>query len=267
MTTHKEHFNSLDHLTATLASRPEFKGQHRESRCTASEHWEPLGYDKAAAIAATGGYDPDTAAGITQQDIDMFAEAQQVEAQDWALAPAGVMPCIPAYLAGEPCNMWNPTEAAYTPARVLRINAVMICTADIDAATMRRRGLAILSAIDAAERQNIRVELVASFPSLTSRGRPSAIMTVMVKEAHDTYTPAAVAFLGGNLAAGRRIGFAWLESLPEYTDICADGYGDGHRYTDPTADVFIPYVNTNSPWETDKKAAATVAALFKEAAQ
>lgn len=80
----------------------------------------------------------------------------------WDVAPVGVFPCIPAYAAGVPEDMFLPSEDAPPVSQpIIRIAINMSGGAHIESREFVNRGAALVTLIDRIQLSGRRVELIA----------------------------------------------------------------------------------------------------------
>jgi hypothetical protein len=82
-----------------------------------------------------------------QEFIDRIqASLPETATHRWALEHVGAFPCVPAFLSGEPENMWAPADMP-TETAPIRIYASVCCSCSVDWEAMQRRGAAILALV------------------------------------------------------------------------------------------------------------------------
>lgn len=170
---------------------------------------------------------------------------------------------IGAYLAGEPeCMGYFTTREVDRPVCHIVLNGIF--SSGITTSQIERRGAACLALIDALERSGRRCEVTLSV--ITGPGNPLEAR-VTLKRADDQLNPGLLAFALCHPAASRRIGFSWLETLPESVRA---GHGVPGNYgrvvdTDQQGDIYFAGALYSEPqWSDDASAEAWVLEQLRE---
>ena len=125
-------------------------------------------------------------------------------------AVAGVLPDVPAFLAGDPESMWRPTneESLNTPTHCTI--AIPTCySAAVDAETAFNRGVAIAAIIDALENVGVRVQVYTY--GAGHMGGVTVIQRFIVKEHAQILDVDDLLFTVAHPSMLRRINHALLE--------------------------------------------------------
>jgi hypothetical protein len=185
----------------------------------------------------------------------------------WDSAPVGAFPCIPAYAAGAPEDMFTQSEDAPPVSRpIVRITVNMMISAAIDASHIRNRGAAIVTLIDRIQLSGRRVELVASMHSI--RGNNRYMWNVTVKRPEEPIDMDRIGLSFATPMMYRRFFFRVMEfSTPEYVS----GYGTPDNFEDDLKDshLSLPSILSTTyenEYSTPERAAAHIAKLWKAAA-
>ena len=114
------------------------------------ESWTGETFSESLRLASSGGTEahvPAAEAMLSQ----IHASLPETAARRWVLDHAGAFPCVPAYLAGEPENMW---AAADMPADTspVRIFVCSTSSAGVSHHDLQRRGCAALALVMLASR-------------------------------------------------------------------------------------------------------------------
>ena len=181
----------------------------------------------------------------------------------WDTAPVGAFPCIPAYAAGAPEDMFTPSEDAPPVSRpIVRITANMMISAGIDASHIRNRGAAIVTLIDRIQLSGRRVELVASMHC--TQGNNRYIWNVTVKRPEEPIDMDRIGLAFATPIMLRRFFFRVIEfTAPRHVW----GYGFPQDFKEEFSGyhLTIPKIS-GYEYSTQDKATATVAKLWEKAA-
>lgn len=101
--------------------------------------------------------DPGMVADYRDQ-IDFNVAQGDHETAEWCLSVAGSSPCVPAALMGNPYSMRRRVKRERIT-RTVRVYVSLVCSAGIPAASMIKRGAAILALIESLQIQGVHVEL------------------------------------------------------------------------------------------------------------
>ena len=236
--------------------------QHRLCARFSTDHssnadWDlRTNFDDALKMASEGGLWEQGAKDLMKSHIEMAAMKDgRVSSDDYSVV--GHTLDIGAYLANQP-DCWigeGEDESVSNP--IITIGVQCGRSGGCTSGPIMNRGAAILSVIDSLESQNHRVELSALWCNQGS-GATTNFRTV-VKAAHDSWSPAAVAFALCHPAFNRRLMFNVAETFGELNEFTSNGYGVGlHDCLEDEFDLFIPWQSGDGPFRTAAKALATV---------
>lgn len=230
---------------------------------TATADWDlRTGFDNALKMASDGGLWDKGAKDLMKSHIEMAAiKDGRVSSDDYSVV--GHTLDIGAYLANQP-DCWigeGEDDSVSKPVVTIGVQCGRsgVCTSG----PIMNRGAAILSVIDSLEDQGHRVELSALWCNVGS-GATTNFRTV-VKAAHDSWSPAAVAFALCHPAFNRRLMFYVAETFGELDEFTS-GYGVGLRDgLEDDFDLFIPWQNGDAQFRSAAKALATVQSAANDA--
>jgi hypothetical protein len=184
----------------------------------------------------------------------------------WEYAPVGAFPCIPAYAAGVPEDMFVPLDdGAANSKPIVRIAVNVVCSAWVDAQDIINRGAAVVALIDKIQSEGQRVELIA-FCHIGGRRNDRIIASVTVKRPEEPIDMDRVAFALAHPSMLRRCFFRVVEFLYPYH---LDGYGRCAHFDDVLkgSDLNLRAIGTDRDTYGDRdQAIAKVQELWNEAA-
>ena len=181
----------------------------------------------------------------------------------WDVAPVGAFPCIPAYAAGVPEDMFIQSETAPTSATpIVRIAVNMSASAMIDADYIVNRGAAIVTLIDRIQSTGRRVELVA-FQHCTS-DKTKYAWSVTVKRPEEPVNIDRIGLAFATPIMLRRFFFRVMEFM---TPRVVFGYGYPTHFEDECSKfhLTIPHIQGRD-YRTPDAANRTVQSLWEKAA-
>lgn len=269
-TTLVDRFESVSDLARYLDTTPRAPGAGNSAeRNSASAGWDfDFGLRGMLDCARTGGSWQQGADQIVRARIEIERASATARAVEPVRRVAGHSPCVQSYLAGIPEAMWAADDESPTrKGRVLRVGVMSLCSAGCSAESVMYRGAAALGCIDQLEAEGYRIELVTIVASM--RGKVARHWDVVVKQAQDDYSPAAVAFALAHPGFSRRLGFRLMETDRASNKVTESSYGsmtDLCRFDPAGFDVFIPSfsVTDASQCETAEGAAAYMGGIFQQ---
>ena len=166
---------------------------------------------------------------------------------DWTFDVAGSIPNVPLYISGEPANMQYLEPKPNRPLCKVLIEGG--CSGGTESEAIFNRGVALLSAIQALERQGVAVELqyMSSCQSSTRAGFQNWLITFPIIAMGQGLDLDRVAFCLANPGMLRRVVFACQERSPKLlgqTDGYGYGEGSSRGFILPGFDIHIPRINT-----------------------
>lgn len=211
-------FESWDEFVSYLRTAPAlWPASACESQTgTNAEFFGSASWDEAMRYAVTG-----HAAG--RAAIESAAvKFTSAALPDWDTAPVGAFPCIPAYAAGAPEDMFTMSELAPpTQSPIVRIVVNMTASAMITQEEIINRGAAIVTLIDRVQASGRRVELIAVDHS-TDDGNEFAF-SVTVKRPEEPVDMDRIGLVFATAIFLRRFMFRMIECVSPYP---VPGYGD-----------------------------------------
>jgi hypothetical protein len=205
---------------------------------------------------------PTTREAIHQASFKVMSEALP----EWDTAPVGVFPCIPAFAAGVPTDMFTPSEFGNpVPKPIVRIVVNVTATCNVPTAQIVNRGAAILSLIDRVQATGQRVELVAEFHCTS--GSDTFAFSVTVKRPEEPVDLDRIAYAIAHPSMLRRSLFRVMEFTAPYV-VC--GYGNATDLNDRVSggDVYIKsMLHGGDGFETRDRAKTLIQAVWDKAAE
>ncbi len=185
---------------------------------------------------------------------------------EWDTAPVGVFPCIPAYAAGVPTDMFTPSEYGNpVPKPIVRILVNVTASCNVPTAQIVNRGAAILALIDRVQATGQRVELVAEFHC--NAGSDSFAFSVTVKRPEEPVDLDRIAYAIAHPAMLRRSLFRVMEFTAPYR---VSGYGNATDFQDRVSggDIYIKsMLHGGDGFENRDRAKTVIQAVWDKAAE
>lgn len=177
----------------------------------------------------------------------------------WDVAPVGAFPCIPAYAAGVPEDMFTQSEDA-PPVRspIVRIAVNMSASASVSAQHIVHRGAALVGLIDQIQSTGRRVELIAIKHGQKNGDQFVWSVTIKRPEEHVDMDRIGLAFATPIML--RRFFFRVMEfTVPREVS----GHGSPTHFPNECADyhMTLPHISGDD-YSTPKKAVAKVMELW-----
>lgn len=183
----------------------------------------------------------------------------------WDYAPVGAFPCIPAYAAGVPENMFVPLDDGASNAKpIVRIAVNVVCSGWVDAQDIINRGAAVVALIDKIQSEGQRVELIA-FCHIEGRNDDRIIASVTVKRPEEVVDMDRIGFAIAHPSMLRRAMFRVVECVCPYY---LSGYGQCAHFDDvlKSSDMNIRAIGTDRVTYGDRdRAIEQVNALWEAA--
>ena len=187
---------------------------------------------------------------------------------DWEFAPAGALPNVAAYCAGDPCSMMTPTVSFAGGKPIVRFLVNITASAFVSAETMMRRGAAILSVIEYLESGGMSCELVMVEAGREERGIESGSWSeyrIMLKHAGAHLDMDRVAFALAHPSMLRRLLFRTIEQCG---DLRKDGlyrnYGHVHDVSPDPGQIYLKALTSSWEFETPETALRTILAEVRK---
>lgn len=136
-----------------------------------------------------------------------------------AYGAIGYRPSVPRFLSGNPAHMIGRGEDITGGAPIIRMYVNCAASGAVDADALRRRGFAIMSAIDALETLGFRVELTTGWGT---DAKKKWACSIPVKRAQEPLDKNRLVFMLAHPAFLRRIMFKMLE---QFSDTINGVYG------------------------------------------
>ena len=224
------------------------------------EFTRSLNWEKCIELAERG--DKITTEQVQSASVKVTFEAGPT----WEYAPVGAFPCIPAYAAGVPEDMFVPLEDGAAQSKpIVRIAVNVVCSGWVNAQDIINRGAAVVALIDKVQSEGQRVELIA-FCHVEGKGNDRLIMSVTVKRPEEVVDMDRIAFALAHPSMLRRAFFRCVEFLyPKYLP----GYGHCAHFDDvlKASDLNVRAIGTDRVTYGDRdQAIAKVQELWEEAA-
>lgn len=131
-------------------------------------------------------------------------------APSFSLDVAGAFPLIPAAVAGDPLNMWNPAPISERARPVLRIATSTALPSQYEPHEVFNFGAGLVAIIDTLEKEGFSVEL--STCRCNTAGKERLTILTKVKGAGETLDLERLAFVLGSASYNRRLHFGVVEA-------------------------------------------------------
>jgi hypothetical protein len=236
--------SSEGELSSESTSRPDFYGTKTFDAAVklAREGWSKGRADMSKSLAALAPY------------VQAAGQAPATQ-----LDVAGYAPCVPAYCAGSPANMWAPGDTYASTARIVRIclSMSMVWSTPID--VIRNRGAAVLAAVEYLESLGLRCEIELAHCSEDSGsryadadGKTVEHLGDRVKAINECYIPVKqanqsieldrLAFMLGHASVLRRFVFRIDEQHVAAGPVMRGSYGMPTDITPDHDQVYLPAI-------------------------
>lgn len=178
---------------------------------------------------------------ITFKDSDFTTETfKRTTVRD----VAGGVPLIPLHLIGVPDCMLNSVKKQ-TQQKIIKIGINVGRSFAIAPDTIMNRGKALLACIDKLEELGYSCELWAVWRNSDKQSRYHGNISVCIKNAGESYSPANVAFAVCSGAFQKRLCWRTIESDPKAYNLATklNRYGHGGKADMRDFDVAFPYLD------------------------
>lgn len=215
-----EQFDNLDAFARGL-ERPEnsvFRGRECSSKGTDRSSWYGTpSYEAAMKLFRDGWTEK---ADEIRKEFLKFERANQQEVTYEKTRPAtsviGFTPHVPNAILGLPNSMIY-TERTPMKAKVVRLIFNMGMNAGTNAKDIMNAGLVALKIVHSLEKRGLRVRLDVT-PKFSQGDRENVCAVVCIKEWRQPLDIKKIAFPTSHPSMFRRLGFRWMETMPEITD-------------------------------------------------
>ena len=219
-----EHFSGVRNLVQTLGKRTQ-NNQAMSGSCSSGKrdtNWTGTqNLEEAFNLLEKGWEGPikDIDRGVVKSNKDL-----KVSAGGMKTGIVGFAPCVPNAILGLPNSMMT-RDQVMRKNRVLTIGYANNSFCGTNAQDFVKGGIAICSIINRLELSGIRVAVKAFLYSAT-QSKENVFCTVDIKNWREPLDLKRVTFPLCNASWERRIGFKYLETLPNLTD-CGYSFGYG----------------------------------------
>lgn len=250
-------FNSMIEMASFIRNNQRFSGAGRASeKENHGYNWDAgYSFERALAAAEKGGIWEEGAKLLMDAHVDMSNMKAEGKVFALDLEVTGYVPDIDAFVAGDPCNMINEGEEDLSPAPILRMGVHIGRYHGAKAGDIINRGAAIMSVVDDLEQQGYRVELTALWRNGDPDDEGAADIRLLVKEAHEHWSPQSAAFALAHPAFSRRLCFAVAERDETTGTLTRTGYGAEWHGAKDDFDIYFP---RHGGWKTRETALANV---------
>lgn len=263
------HFDSVSAFGAyikELDAKPRHYRAATESIAAPKEtRWDlDLGYDRARDYAVRGGSWVRGASDLLRAKAPDTPELTTlIDDLKLELVPQGGAVDVGEFLQNSPECFYG-IEEQQVEKNITRVVVSTSSAASVDASDMLNRGRAILSLVDALERNNCSVELVALVGYQRDlNGRTGMEGYITVKQAGEPWTATSAAFALAHPAMSRRLGFRLLESCKPAIWLTKKGYGNGGVRQREEGEIYFGRVDNGGCYNTPQKALKTVIKLAR----
>jgi hypothetical protein len=218
-----EHFSGVRNLVQTLGKRA-LNNHAMSGKCNSGERgtdWTGTrNLEEAFNLLEKGWEDPikDIDRGVVKNNKDL-----KISAGGMKTGIVGFAPCVPNAILGLPNSMMT-RDQVMRKNRILTIGYANNSYYGTDAQDFVKGGVAICSIINRLELSGIRVAVKAFLYSATE-SKENVFCTVDIKNWREPLDLKRVTFPLCNASWERRVGFKYLETLPNLTD---HGYSFGY---------------------------------------
>jgi hypothetical protein len=257
----KHEFNSLSEIPAWLDAHPNVVGKNCASQDhdnSPSDSWDMnLGYAGSIEMLRNGGNWAEGAAKMKEVTVTMANLKRSEPSLQLDTDVCGFAVDVGSYLAGDPCCMWNEGEDDSRPVPIIKIGVNVFMSAAIDSQWRMNYGAAILSVIDSIEATGARVELWSTFGTREGYSKKTCTdFRVLLKPAHEHWSPASVAFALSHAAFTRRVMFRVAESFKSLQSWCSECYGMKENVNEADFDLYFePLTYREFDWAKTEKGA------------
>lgn len=216
-----DNFSDVYAFRHAIQTRPD-NGRASDKSRSNGESFSGMPLDKAYAALTDG---LPVAADKLKRELNRFKA--QTSGQITQRRPInyynGHAPNVPAAIIGLPKSMRKVTK---TPSKVKTVTIFYNSSANCDttAATLEKSGSAVLQLAYWLELNGYRVKFVLT-PYLASEGDEIAVCNVLLKDFRQPLDILKLSFSITSVSMFRRLGFRWLETVPNLKNNWSWGYG------------------------------------------
>lgn len=220
----REHYESIHQLLETINSRPHNKGMENanSSHTNGYDFTKTHSFEEAIQLFENGYTDI-----LDKVKKGVSAELTKVTPTQRRLVTTGVQgyaPHVPNAILGLPNSMIH-TQALPQKTKTVKIVYSITENCGTDKEEFIKSGITVLSMINTLELQGYRVNLDIAFYT-ANNGNEYACGTVNVKDYREHMDIQKLCFPIAHPSMFRRIGFNWLETVPNLEDESwSYGYG------------------------------------------
>ena len=127
-------------------------------------------------------------------------------------SPVGFVPNIPAYLSGNPYNMFSVRSQSYKSTKVVSLIINNTVSSEVDSEDLAAYGVKILNITQALESKGYRLNIYASTLASFSDSKNRGILLVKIKDSGKPLNFTNVAYPLANPSFLRRHIFRWIET-------------------------------------------------------
>lgn len=258
MTTYRYTAESWDEFVHDLRTRPVlWQSPGGDSSAVAyDDWWGSRTWDEAMEYAVSG--HPVARAAIEAVAVKQTSSPEPL----WDTAPVGAFPCIPAYAAGVPEDMFAQSELAPpVSSPIVRIVVNMSASSSIDPQSIINRGAAIVTLVDQIQASGKRVELIAVKHGRSTKDR--YVWQVTIKRPEEPVDMDRVGLAFATPIMLRRFFFRVMEFITP-REVHGHGYSSHFPEECSGADLVIPLI-TDNEYSTPARANALVMSLWAKA--
>lgn len=207
------HFNSIEALCAA-AVEPSAWGSPRYSVSNDYDFTGTRTVEEAIDLARNGWAEGLAKMKLALESVSASSSALGV-APSYSLDVCGAFPLVPAALAGDPLNMWNPAPINERARPILRIATSTALSSSYGVHEVFNYGAALVAVVDALEAAGFSVELMTCRCNMASNSGHAGkrlTITTKIKGAGEPLDLERLAFCLGSASYNRRLHFGVVES-------------------------------------------------------
>lgn len=222
-----EKFDSIEVLERTIMKRKPnrvFESEKLSSEIKGNRGWAGTSSLQEALELMKNGYE-EPLAKIKKEMVNVKAKSNTPVAKVRpTVGVVGFAPCVPNAIMGLP-NSMIAVERVPMKSKILTIMYCVGVNCGTDADEIVKAGVAVLKMINTLELKGYRVKLEVELIGCEKQNEFASV-TVNVKDWRQHLDLKKLSFPLVHPSALRRIGFRWLETTPNLTEICfTRGYG------------------------------------------
>lgn len=252
-------FDSVSHLARAIQATPASDyNTHTNAKASTKTNVDTNGMNRSQALklALGGGHWTKGAENLQQVALPITKELQEYTLQPQITTEvAGFMPCVPAFLSGEPEAMFNINQTP-TKKRHIKIGVNIAKAWNITDDESINLGRALLQTITQLQTEGYAVQLDGVW-YVRNENEPQTHynylteIRITLKKSDEHFSPANVAFALSSTAFCRRVCWRFAEGRPELDTLVTTGYGVGADLKNDDYDVWIPYLYSSLKHKVD----------------